>query len=49
MLEPTLPDGVVSLEQKFPARVGNLSLFLSLSGTAPVRKTFPLFELRHLN
>lgn len=35
VLEPSLPDGVLSLEQKFPARFGNISLFLSLSGTPP--------------
>eukprot|EP01051_Picozoa_sp_SAG22_P004173 SAG22_NODE_217_length_14910_cov_65.532978_3_plen_398_part_00 len=35
VLEPTLPAGVSALEQKFPVRYGNLSLFLSIAGTAP--------------
>jgi hypothetical protein len=35
VIEPSLPDGVSSLTQEFPIRFGNLSLFFSLSGTAP--------------
>lgn len=35
VLEPTLPSGVSVLEQNFPVRYGNLTIFLSLSGVAP--------------
>jgi hypothetical protein len=35
MSQPTLPDGVSALEQLFPVRYGNVSLFFSLSGAAP--------------
>ena len=35
VLEPSLPPGVTTLTQEFPARFGNLSLFFTLSGQPP--------------
>ena len=32
VLQPTLPQGVSSLEQLFPVRFGNVTLYLSMSG-----------------
>ena len=35
VLEPSLPPGVTSVTQEFPARFGDQSLFFTLSGTPP--------------
>ena len=34
VLQPTLPQGVSSLEQNFPVRFGNITLYLSMSGAS---------------
>ena len=47
VLQPTLPQGVSSLEQLFPVRFGNVTLYLSMSGAS--RLSTPNPPLRHFS
>ena len=47
VLQPTLPRGVSSLEQLFPVRFGNVTLYLSMSGAS--RLSTPNPPLRHFS